>query len=126
MIAPRYIRLSGEIADQTIFDNLRATYRDARIVHAYASTEAGVGFEVVDGREGFPVSVIEPAGKATFKIENGSLLIKSPCAALCYVGADVPPLVADDGFVDTGDMVVDAEIATTSSADGTTLSMSEV
>jgi hypothetical protein len=42
-IAPRHVRLSGEIADQAILDQLRATYPEARIGHAYASTEAGVG-----------------------------------------------------------------------------------
>jgi acyl-coenzyme A synthetase/AMP-(fatty) acid ligase len=104
-IAPRYVRLSGEIADQAILDNLRIAYPNARIVHAYASTEAGVGFEVLDGREGFPVSVIETVGDVAYKIEDGSLRIRSPRAALCYVGADATALAADDGFVDTGDMV---------------------
>src|SRR6266702_835553 len=37
-ISPRYVRLSGEIADQAILDNLRAFYPQARIGHAYAST----------------------------------------------------------------------------------------
>jgi acyl-coenzyme A synthetase/AMP-(fatty) acid ligase len=104
-IKPRYARLSGEIADQAILDNLHTAYPDARIVHAYASTEAGVGFEVHDGREGFPASVIEAAGDLVFKIEDGLLRIRSPRAALCYVGADAPALVASDGFVDTGDAV---------------------
>jgi acyl-coenzyme A synthetase/AMP-(fatty) acid ligase len=104
-IAPRYVRLSGEIADQAILDNLRAVFPEARIVHAYASTEAGVGFEVLDGHEGFPVSVIETAGEVAFKIEDGLLRIRSPRAALCYVGVDTPALVADDGFVETGDVV---------------------
>src|SRR6266481_9060287 len=48
-IAPRYVRLSGEIADQTMLDNLHAVYPQAGLGHAYASTEAGVGFEVDDG-----------------------------------------------------------------------------
>jgi len=104
-IAPGYIRLSGEIADQAILNNLRAVYPEARIVHAYASTEAGVGFEVHDGREGFPVSLIENSGEVEFKIEDGSLRIRSPRAALCYVGANSPALAADDGFVETGDVV---------------------
>jgi acyl-coenzyme A synthetase/AMP-(fatty) acid ligase len=104
-IRPRYVRLSGEIADQAILDNLHAAYPDARIVHAYASTEAGVGFEVHDGREGFPVSVIESVGDLAFKVEDGLLRIRSPRAALCYVGAGAPPLAASDRYVDTGDVV---------------------
>ena len=53
-IAPRYVRLSGEIADQAILDQLRAFYPEAGVAHAFASTEAGVAFEVDDGRAGFP------------------------------------------------------------------------
>ena len=48
-IAPRYVRLSGEIADQAILDSLRARFPQASVGHAYASTEAGVAFEVNDG-----------------------------------------------------------------------------
>ena len=44
-IAPSYVRLSGEIADQAILDALHAAYPAARIEHAFASTEAGVAFE---------------------------------------------------------------------------------
>jgi len=40
-IAPRYIRLSGEIADQASLNALRSFYPEARIGHAFASTEAG-------------------------------------------------------------------------------------
>ncbi len=49
---------SGEIADQAVLDGSRAAFPAATIGHAYASTEAGVGFAVNDGREGFPASVI--------------------------------------------------------------------
>ena len=53
-LAPRYIRLSGEMADQAILDNLRTVYPEATIVHAFASTEAGLAFEVRDGLRVFP------------------------------------------------------------------------
>ncbi len=43
-IEPQYVRLSGEIVDQQILDNLRALYPDAKVVHAFASTEAGRRF----------------------------------------------------------------------------------
>jgi hypothetical protein len=62
------VRLSGEIADHALLDGLRELYPSARIVHAYASTEAGVGFEVDDGREGFPSSLV---GR-----ENGRVQLK--------------------------------------------------
>src|SRR5438067_11648602 len=61
-IRPRYIRLSGEIADQAILNALRSFYPQARIGHAFASTEAGVGFEVNDNLEGFPASIVDASG----------------------------------------------------------------
>ena len=64
-MAPKYVRLSGEIADQAILDRLHATYPSAAVGHAYASTEGGVGFAVDDGREGFPAAFVgdRPAGQ---------------------------------------------------------------
>ncbi len=55
--SPRYVRLSGEIADQAVLDGLSRAFPAASIGHAYASTEAGVGFAVNDGLEGFPASL---------------------------------------------------------------------
>jgi non-ribosomal peptide synthetase component E (peptide arylation enzyme) len=104
-IAPRYIRLSGEIADQAILNTLRSFYPPAGIGHAFASTEAGVGFEVNDGLEGFPASMVGAPGEVEMKIVNGSLRIRSPRKALRYVGEENGPLADDEGFVDTGDMV---------------------
>jgi len=106
MIAPRYVRLSGEIADQTILDHLRAIFPQAAVGHAYASTEAGVGFEVNDGLEGFPASLIGVGGREVdIKIEDGSLRLRSARTASGYVGRGHPALLDADDFVDTGDMV---------------------
>ena len=104
-ISPRYVRLSGEIADQAILSALRAAYPQASVGHAYASTEAGVGFEVDDGLEGFPASTIGASGPVEMKIEDGSLRIRSPRTAGRYLGEDAPVLVDREGFVDTGDVV---------------------
>jgi acyl-coenzyme A synthetase/AMP-(fatty) acid ligase len=105
-IAPRYIRLSGEIADQTILDNLRACYPTAAIVHAFASTEAGVGFDVCDGLGGFPASLIGRRGAdVEMKVEQGSLRIRSKRTASRYLGRSGETLIELDGFVDTHDMV---------------------
>ena len=105
-ISPRYVRLSGEIADQAILDNLRAAFPQAGIGHAYASTEAGVGFAVNDGLAGFPAAYLDGVGNGVeMKVVDGSLRIRSPGAASRYVGARAAPLLDDDGFVDTGDMV---------------------
>ncbi|HLH97780.1 MAG TPA: fatty acid--CoA ligase family protein [Xanthobacteraceae bacterium] len=104
-MSPLYVRLSGEIADQAILDALAACYDNARIGHAYASTEAGVGFDVNDGREGFPAELVGAAGEVELKVVDGSLRIRSPRAATRYLGAGATPLTDADGFVDTGDMV---------------------
>jgi acyl-coenzyme A synthetase/AMP-(fatty) acid ligase len=104
-MAPRYVRLSGEIADQAILDNLVTFFPNARIGHAYASTEAGVGFDVNDGREGFPVSLIGAPGTVEMKVVDGTLRIRSPRTAFGYVGTGAAALADPDGFVDTGDML---------------------
>lgn len=104
--SPRYVRLSGEIADQAVLDGLARAFPHASIGHAYASTEAGVGFSVDDGREGFPAQLIgRNHDGVEMKVVDGSLRIRSERTARTYVGADAPPLADADGFVDTGDMV---------------------
>jgi acyl-CoA synthetase (AMP-forming)/AMP-acid ligase II len=104
--APRYVRLSGEIADQAVLDGLTQAFPDSSVGHAYASTEAGVGFAVNDGREGFPASLIGPSRDGVeMKVVEGSLRIRSKRAAHAYVGQVAAALADADGFVDTGDMV---------------------
>ena len=104
-IAPRYVRLSGEIADQAILNSLRSFYPQAGIGHAYASTEAGVGFEVTDGLEGFPASMLASRGDVDMKVEDGSLRIRSARTAVRYLGEESSVLRDDEGYVDTGDIV---------------------
>jgi acyl-CoA synthetase (AMP-forming)/AMP-acid ligase II len=104
-VQPRYIRLSGEIADQAILNMLRAFYPQAAIGHAFASTEAGVGFEVNDGLEGFPASIVGAPGEVEIEVEDSSLRIRSPRTAIRYVGEESSPLMDARGFVDTGDIV---------------------
>jgi acyl-coenzyme A synthetase/AMP-(fatty) acid ligase len=104
--APRTVRLSGEIADQAVLDGLRALFPAASVGHAYASTEAGVGFEVNDGLAGFPVSYVDGGcGEVEMKVEEGSLFIRSPRTAARYLGERNRVLLREDGFVDTGDGV---------------------
>jgi acyl-coenzyme A synthetase/AMP-(fatty) acid ligase len=104
--APRYVRLSGEIADQAVLDGLRRAFPEASIGHAYASTEAGVGFAVNDGLEGFPAALIGTNRDGVeMKVEEGSLRIRSTRTAHAYVGREAAALSDAAGFVDTGDMV---------------------
>jgi acyl-coenzyme A synthetase/AMP-(fatty) acid ligase len=105
-MAPRYVRLSGEIAGQAVLDSLRAAYPRAGVGHAYASTEAGVGFEVNDGLEGFPADFVGTGkGDVDIAVENGMLRLRSARTASGYIGAGAAPLLDAQRFVDTGDMV---------------------
>jgi acyl-coenzyme A synthetase/AMP-(fatty) acid ligase len=104
-VAPAYVRLSGEIADQAVLDGLRAAFPNAVLVHAFASTEAGVAFEVTDGLEGFPEAFVGQPGPVAMKVVDGSLRIRSTRGASAYAGPSMPALVDDEGFIDTGDLV---------------------
>lgn len=105
IISPRYVRLSGEIADQAILDHLKRTYPEAAVAHAFASTEAGVAFEVRDGLAGFPESLAVGGGDVELRLCGGSLRIRSNRTALGYLRGSVTPLTDPEGFVDTGDTV---------------------
>lgn len=105
-LSPRYARLSGEIADQAILDKLAAFFPSAQIAHAFASTEAGVAFEVGDGRAGFPAALLFPTQSPVhLEVEDGSLRIRSPRTARRYLGPAADSLLDQSGFVDTGDIV---------------------
>jgi acyl-coenzyme A synthetase/AMP-(fatty) acid ligase len=107
-LSPRYVRVSGETADQAILTQLALAFPKAGLTHAYASTEAGVGFEVTDGREGFPASFVDGGGNKRRGIEirvvDGSIRMRSSRGASRYLG-DRGVLADADGFIDTGDMV---------------------
>lgn len=106
-IAPRYVRLSGEIADQAVLDALRAAYPQAIVAHAFASTEAGVAFEVRDGMAGFPASLIDaPGSKVWLTISGGTLHVRSGGNAHGYLGEDAASFArGSDDAIDTGDLV---------------------
>ena len=102
-LAPANVRMSGEIADQAILDRMRAAFPQAVVTHAFASTEAGVTFEVRDGLAGFPASLFAGTSLgAQMRVEDGTLRIRSRRTASGYLGAS---LQAPEGYVDTGDMV---------------------
>jgi acyl-coenzyme A synthetase/AMP-(fatty) acid ligase len=105
LIAPEYVRLSGEIADQAILNHLRSLYPQAKIAHAFATTEAGVVFAVNDGLMGFPASVIEQTPGVVMKIENRTLRVRSKRTARCYLGDRTYATQDTEGFVDTGDVL---------------------
>ena len=104
-ISPAYVRLSGEVADQGILDRLAATYPSAAIVHAFASTEAGLAFEIADRQAGFPASLPADNAIADIRIVDGALHIRSARNASGTLNGTLTPLANQDGFVETGDSV---------------------
>jgi acyl-coenzyme A synthetase/AMP-(fatty) acid ligase len=104
-IAPQYIRMSGEIVDQAILNQVQAQYPQAKVAHTFASTEAGAGFNVNDGLMGFPPEVLTSNPLIEMKVQDGTLRIRSTRTAVRYLAADSPVLKDADGFVDTGDTI---------------------
>ena len=104
-IAPRYVRLSGEIADQAILNSLRSFYPDAEISHAFATTEAGLAFDVRDALSGFPASMLSGTSGVDLKVVDATLRVRSSRTAERYLGENPPALKDPEGFVDTGDVL---------------------
>jgi acyl-CoA synthetase (AMP-forming)/AMP-acid ligase II len=103
-LKPNYVRLSGETVDQEILDSLRNIFPKANIVHAFASTEAGLAFEVRDCLSGFPASLMgSHDSDVEITIREGSLRIRSSRTAARYLGNE--ELTDKDGFVDTHDLI---------------------
>jgi len=103
-LALKQITLGGEIADQQLLEALRINYPGARIVHIYASTEAGTGFAVQDGKAGFPAAWLNDSASPISLRINGDdhLLIKPPELPL---GEEIRSRLDPDGYLDTQDIV---------------------
>ncbi len=105
-LQPQYVRLSGEIADQAILNRLRRSYGKAEIVHAFASTEAGLAFQVSDGLAGLPADYAAAlVAGVQAEIRGQDLRIRSPLNALGYLDRTRISVAAEDGFVETGDLL---------------------
>lgn len=98
----RQITLGGEIADQSILNALKTNFPSSRISHIYASTEAGTGFSVQDGKAGFPSSWLASHTPALRIDERQHLLIKPP---VMPEGQEISSRLTDDGYLDTHDLV---------------------
>ena len=106
LLRPDYVRLSGETVDQTVLDNLKLAFPTASIGHAFASTEAGVAFDVKDGLAGFPADYVSGARAGVeMQVKEGTLRIRSRRIAARYLGSENASLEDENGFVDTGDLV---------------------
>lgn len=96
----KQITLGGEIVDQAVLDMLANRFPGTRITHIYASTEAGVGFAVRDGRAGFPADYLlqPPLGVAMRVDEQNHLWFGTKLVQSLAVGAE-------NVWIDSGDVV---------------------
>lgn len=100
----RQITLGGEAADQVILDSLKAAFPGARIVHIYASTEAGTGFAVRDGLAGFPrVWLTANDAAIGIRVDNDGHLWLRP--EILARGKAISDRLSEDGYLDTEDLV---------------------
>lgn len=99
------ITLGGEISDNNILQALKQKFPQVKISHIYASTEVGVGFSVIDGKEGFPVSYLD-GGLDTIKMKidsEGLLWIAPGHQGQKYLSND--KMYDAHGYINTGDLV---------------------
>lgn len=100
------ITLGGEIADQSVLDTLRAIFPQSRIVHIYATSEAGRCFSVTDGLQGFPARFLDapsPDG-IELKVSEGELHVRSANAMLAQGSATLSERDTT-AWLPTGDLV---------------------
>lgn len=107
-LKPKHITLGGEIVNQAILNGLESQYSDCRIIHIYASTEAGVGFSVSDKKAGFPKKYISEDkiidGIKLKVSDDGILHIENRAVKTKYVGDE--RMISDtEGWIETGDML---------------------
>jgi acyl-CoA synthetase (AMP-forming)/AMP-acid ligase II len=100
----RQITLGGEIADQPILSALSKSFPRSRITHIYASTEAGTGFAVKDGKTGFPKAWLDSSeSPVPLRVdERGHLCIKP---SQLPTGEVIRRRMLPDGYLDTEDRV---------------------
>ena len=96
----KQITLGGEIVDQSVLEMLAKRFPAARLTHIYASTEAGVGFAVRDGRAGFPADYLlhPPLGVAMRVDEQNHLWFGTKLVESLAAGTE-------NVWIDSGDVV---------------------
>jgi acyl-coenzyme A synthetase/AMP-(fatty) acid ligase len=98
-----HITLGGEIADQSLLNTLKRLFPNANVRHIYASTEAGVGFIVSDGRAGFPTKWLKDQTlTVALKVSDEQHLLVKPQHHVCQ---SLVLQTNASGYVDTLDKV---------------------
>ncbi len=103
----RHITLGSEPVSASLLEQLQRVFPRARIVHIYASTEAGSCVSVSDMRPGLPISILQRQADADvqFRIVEDELYIRSAHGMKGYAGAGEIAARDEDGWLATGDLV---------------------
>lgn len=106
-LALKHVTLGSEPVSASLLNQLRDVFPEARIVHVYASTEAGSCVSVSDMRPGLPISVLQRSADADvqFRVEGDELYIRSNHGMSGYVGAGEVVHKDSEGWLATGDLV---------------------
>lgn len=102
-----HITLGSEPVSAALLDQLHHAFPSARIVHIYASTEAGSCVSVSDMRPGLPIAVLQRRDDADvqFRVIDDELHIRSAHGMRGYAGAGEIANRDDEGWLATGDLV---------------------
>lgn len=103
----KHITLGSEAVSSSLLERLHHTFPDARIVHIYASTEAGSCVSVSDMRAGLPISILHRDANADvqFRVVQDELHIRSAHGMRGYAGPGEIASKDEDGWLATGDLV---------------------
>jgi acyl-CoA synthetase (AMP-forming)/AMP-acid ligase II len=106
-LALEHITLGSEAVSASLLEQLQQTFPGVRIVHIYASTEAGSCVSVSDLRPGLPVAILDRSENSAvrFRIVDGELHIRSAHGMQGYAGPTEPAARDEDGWLATGDLV---------------------
>lgn len=112
-ISLQHVTLGSEAVSADLLQNLQQKFPQARIVHIYASTEAGSCVSVADMLPGLPMKILDRDENAAvrFQIVEDELFIRSTHGMQGYVGVEDGSGVEDsgnlgeDGWRATGDLV---------------------
>ncbi|MBK6511521.1 MAG: acyl--CoA ligase [Haliea sp.] len=106
-LALEHITLGSEAFSASLLEQLKQTFPRARIVHIYASTEAGSCVSVSDMRPGLPVSILHRTEDSAvqFRIVDGELHIRSTHGMDGYAGSVECAARDAEGWLASGDLV---------------------
>ena len=106
-LALSHITLGSEPVSASLLEQLQQVFPKARIVHIYASTEAGSCVSVSDMLPGLPIAILQRDKDADvqFRVIEGELYIKSAHGMRGYAGTEDVANKDEEGWLATGDLV---------------------